>query len=61
MAKPGQKTTTAPLRWSQASTLIKGLMADLNYNTALLVAAGIYFGPRIGDTLQLRWDQIRSD
>ena len=61
MAKPGQKTTTAPLRWSQASTLIKGLMTDHNYNTALLVAAGIYFGLRIGDTLQLRWAQIRSD
>ena len=40
---------------------MKGLMADRRYNTALLIGAGIYFGLRIGDTLQLRWDQIQSD
>ena len=36
-------------------------MADHRYNTALLIGAGIYFGLRIGDILQLRWDQIQSD
>ena len=36
-------------------------MADRRYNTALLIGAGIYFGLRIGDILQLRWDQIQAD
>ena len=61
MPKPRRKSATAPLRWPQANTLIKGLMADRRYNTALLIGAGIYFGMRIGDLLQLRWDQIQSD
>ncbi|WP_420460078.1 tyrosine-type recombinase/integrase [Neolewinella sp.] len=61
MPKPRRKSATAPLRWTQANTLIKGLMADRRYNTALLIGAGIYFGLRIGDILQLRWDQIQAD
>jgi hypothetical protein len=51
MAKPRRKSATATLRWTQANTLIKGLMADRRYNTALLIGAGIYFGLRIGDIL----------
>ena len=61
MAKSSRRSATAPLRWSQANTLIKGLVADRRYNTALLIGAGIYFGLRIGDLLQLRWDQIQAD
>jgi hypothetical protein len=51
MAKPRRKSATATLRWTQANTLIKGLMADRRYNTALLIGTGIYFCLRIGDIL----------
>ena len=61
MAKPRRTSATAALRWTQATTLIKGLMADRRYNTALLIGAGIYFGLRLGDILQLRWNQIQAD
>ena len=50
-AEPRRKSATAALRLSQAHTLVKGLMADRRYNTALLIGAGIYFGLRIGDIL----------
>ncbi|MBB4080398.1 hypothetical protein GGR28_003032 [Lewinella aquimaris] len=44
MAKPRCKSASAPPRWTHANTLIKDLMADRRYNTALLIDAGIYFG-----------------
>jgi len=61
MAKRGQKTETAPIKWNQAKTLITCAMEDEKYNTALMLASGIYFGLRIGDILQLTWQQILSD
>ena len=51
MAKPRRKSVTAPLQWTQVNPLIKSLIADRRYNTALLIGAGIYFGLRIGDIL----------
>lgn len=35
-------------------------MNDKEYNTALLFAAGFYFGLRISDILNLTWSQITS-
>ncbi len=61
MAKKGQKTKTAPVKWNQAKALIIYSMNDGKYNTALMMAAGIYFGLRIGDILKLTWGQILSD
>lgn len=61
MSKKGQKTETAPIKWNQAKTLIVCAMNDERYNTALMLAAGIYFGLRIGDILKLTWDQILSE
>jgi len=61
MAKRGQKTETAPIKWNQAKTLIICAMEDKKYNTALMLATGIYFGLRIGDILKLTWSQILSD
>lgn len=55
-----RKTETAPINWNQAQTLIKALMSDADYNTALLFAAGFYFGLRISDILSLTWGQILS-
>ena len=60
--KKTQKTrTTSHLPWQQAQSLLKCLTADRQYNTALMCAAGFYFGLRIGDILQLRWKDIQQD
>jgi len=56
-----RKTETAPIKWNQAQTILKGLTADGNFNTALLFASGFYFGLRIGDILRLRWKDVLSD
>ena len=56
-----RKTETAPLAWNKGQTLLKALMADNDYNTALLFASGFYFGIRIGDILNLKWGQITSE
>jgi integrase len=55
-----RQTTTAPVKWTQAKTLITCLMNDKEYNTALLFAAGFYFGLRISDILNLTWHQITA-
>lgn len=61
MKRKSKKTETAPISWAQAQTVIKCLMADEEYNTALMFAAGFYFGLRIGDVLRLRWHQLTAD
>jgi|AACY02.16.fsa_nt_gi integrase len=53
-----QSRTTSHLPWTQAQSLLKCLTADNQHNTALMCAAGLYFGLRIGDILQLRWKDI---
>ena len=55
-----QSRTTSHIAWPQAQTLLKCLIADKEYNTALMCAAGFYFGLRIGDILQLRWLDIEK-
>jgi len=55
----GSRTTTA-LPWKEAQNLIKLLQADGYNNTALMCAAGFYFGLRIGDILKLTWQQITA-
>jgi len=56
-----RKTETAPIKWTQAQTLVKALQADGNHNTALLFACGFYFGLRISDILHLTWSQLTAD
>ena len=52
--------TTSFLPWTTAQNLIKLLQADGYHNTALMCAAGFYFGLRIGDILGLTWAQITA-
>lgn len=59
--RTSRKTETAPISWAKAQTLIKALMSDQDYNTALLFASGFYFGLRISDILSLSWGQITSE
>ena len=56
-----RKTETAPIKWTEAQSLLKCLTYDKDYNTALLFAAGFYFGLRISDILSLTWRQITKD
>ena len=53
--------TTSFIPWDRARYLVAALQADGQHNVALMVAAGIYFGLRIGDTLKLTWGQITAD
>lgn len=59
-SRKGTTTTTAPLKWATAQTLIKAAQADGDDRTALLVAIGIYTGLRISDILGLTWEQVQG-
>lgn len=59
-SRKGTTTTTAPLKWNQAQTLVKAAQADGDDRTALLVALGIYTGLRISDILALTWEQVQA-
>lgn len=41
--------------------LVRRLYRDGDYRTSLLIGCGCFFGLRISDLLQLRWEQILSD
>lgn len=59
-ATNGTDRTTSFLPWTTAQNLVKLLQADGYHNTALMCAAGFYFGLRIGDILNLTWAQITA-
>lgn len=60
-SRKGTTTTTAPLKWATAQTLVKAALADGDDRTALLVAIGIYTGLRISDILALTWEQVQQE
>jgi integrase len=53
-------TETAPIKWSEALKLLAVMRGTNQDNTRLMLAAGFYFGLRISDILQLRWQDITS-
>lgn len=56
-----RRRTTSYLPWSTARRLIRDTEQAGRYNTALMISAGIHFGLRISDALNLTWGQIRAD
>ena len=51
-------TTSDFLEWDTMLNLVRKLYNDENYKISLLVACGSFFGLRISDLLNLRWEQL---
>lgn len=56
---PKRRTTTY-LPWHIARQLVTDLQDEGQHNVALMLAAQMYFGLRIGDVLKLTWSQITA-
>ena len=54
-------TTADFLNWEQNLNLVRKLNDDGNVRMSLLISLGSFWGLRISDILQLKWDQIISD
>ena len=61
MSKKNTYTTASYIPWDSAMALVRRLYRDGDYRTSLLIGCGCFFGLRISDLLQLRWEQILSD
>lgn len=53
-----QNTTADYLEWDSNILLISKLFQDQNYKFSLLIALGSFFGLRISDLLNLKWNQV---
>ncbi|NDW19822.1 site-specific integrase [Dysgonomonas sp. 216] len=53
-----QNTTADYLEWDSNILLISKLFQDQNYKFSLLIALGSFFGIRISDLLNLKWEDI---
>lgn len=60
MSLPGQRTTTSAMSWDDFRSLVSKLERDGEYKFCLLIAVGVFTGLRIGDLLQLRFNQFED-
>lgn len=60
MSLKGQMTTTTSMNWEDFKSLIAKLERDGEYKFCLLIAIGVFTGLRIGDLLQLRFNQFEE-
>ena len=58
MSAKFSNTTADFLEWGQAMNLIRNLYNDKKYKMSLLVSFGCFFGLRISDILNLKWETI---
>jgi integrase len=58
MSAKFSNTTADFLEWGQAMNLIRNLYNDERYKMSLLVSFGCFFGLRISDILNLKWETI---
>lgn len=54
-------TTADYLEWDKAIILIHKLYNDYEYRMSLLIGCGIFFGLRISDILQLKWEMLLNN
>lgn len=59
--KAGSHTTTAPLSAKTAKSILSSLKGDNDKKSLLLFGLGFYTGFRIGDILNLTWNDVRSE
>jgi len=60
MSLLGQRTTTTSMDWDTFKSLISKLERDKEYKFCLLFTIGVFTGLRIGDLLQLRFNQFED-
>ncbi|MBN2156815.1 MAG: tyrosine-type recombinase/integrase [Candidatus Lokiarchaeota archaeon] len=58
MSAKFSNTTADFLEWGQAMNLLRNLYNDKKYKMSLLISLGCFFGLRISDILNLRWEAI---
>jgi integrase len=58
MSKKNTKTTTSGIEWNTMLGLLTRLQRDGKVREHLLCATGIYFGLRISDLLNLKWQGV---
>jgi integrase len=58
MSIKGTKTTTSGIEWNTVMGLLVRLKNDGKLREYLLIATGCYFGLRIGDLLNLKWEYV---
>jgi integrase len=58
MSIKGTKTTTSGIEWNTLMGLLVRLKNDGKLREYLLIATGCYFGLRIGDLLNLKWEDV---
>lgn len=58
MSKKYSTTTADYIEWAEMVNLVHKLSKDKNYKMSLLIAVGSFWGLRISDTLNLKWEDI---
>jgi integrase len=60
MSMEGQKTKSDFIEWDKLQLLTQQLERDKDYKFCLLITTSMYLGTRIGDTLQLHWNDLMN-
>lgn len=60
MSLRSQRTTTTSMDWDDFKSLISKLERDGNFKFCLLISIGVLTGLRIGDLLQLKFNQFEN-
>lgn len=58
MSKKYSNTTADYIEWAEMVNLVHKLAKDKNYKMSLLIAVGSFWGLRISDILNLKWEDI---
>ena len=58
MSLKGQNTTTSYMEWNDFISLITRLEKDENFKFCLLISLGVFTGLRIGDLLELKYNDV---